>query len=608
MENLSVKRNLKQGLSRNKACEYFGMKRKTMKRLICFITITFSFSFLLFLSGCSSSKKAILNQPEINKSEVQELTYTRTGDKDKAIEHFIAGQVYELKGDYASAILEYQDALRYDKSSGIYNAIAKAYQKIGKYSLAVQMAMEAIKLDSLNIAYRETLAGIYIETFETQKAINELENILRLDSLNYNALFNLAQLYEGNKPLRSLELYNKIIENYGLEWNALQRIAELSFRLGRFSESAHALEMMIEIDPSNYDLRKLTAETYISAGELQKAKSILSELIELKPSDVQAKIRYGEVLLQLKERDDALKILNEVVSDDSVGFELKFQVVESLFKSAGEDVSLKGKAKEILKNLSSKYPNEWRAHWLLGIIASDEKDNETAFNEFKKVVDINPKIVEAWRGIGIALYEMGKFDELIRVMEDGVEKFPDDFFLNFLLGLGYHRLERNSEAVQPLERALSLDPKNIDVISTLALVYDAIGEVSKSDSLHELGLKISPDNHLILNNYSYTLAERGEKLDIALEMAKKAVEQEPENPSYLDTIGWVYFKLGDYEKAKEYILKAVEKGGSSVVVEHLGDVYFKLGDKEKAMEYWKKALDKNPSNEKLKEKIKRGQM
>jgi tetratricopeptide (TPR) repeat protein len=79
-------------------------------------------------------------------------------------------------------------------------------------------------------------------------------------------------------------------------------------------------------------------------------------------------------------------------------------------------------------------------------------------------------------------------------------------------------------------------------------------------------------------------------------------------PAYLDTIGWIYFKLGDYEKAKYYIQMAVEKGGSPVVIEHLGDVYFKLGNIDKAIEYWKKALEKNPSNEKLKEKIKGGKI
>ncbi len=573
-----------------------------------FKNLTTLLLILLLFNGCASTKKMSSTSTGEKLPETQKLTYNQDFNRDKAIEHFIAGQVYELKGDYASAILEYQDALRYDKSPGIYNAIAKAYRKIGKHSLAVQMAQEAIRLDPSNIAYRETLVDIYIETFETQKAIDELEAILRIDSLNYGALFGLAQLYETSKPLRSLEFYRKIIENYGPEWSALQKIAELSFQLGKFSESAHALEMMIEIDPSNYELRKLTAETYINAGEIQKAKSILAELAEIRPSDVQAKIIYIDVLLQSGEKNDAIKIFDSILSDDSVKVDVKLQAVEALLRKSNDDTSLIPIVKKSLGYLSAKHPNEWKVHWLLGVIASEDKDNEVAFREFANVVKVNPKIIEAWRGIGVALYEMEKFEDLVKWMKSGLENFPDDFFLNLLLGLGYHRLDQNEEAVKPLEKALSIDPKNIDVISTLALVYDAIGEASKSDSLHELGLKINPNNHLLLNNYSYTLSERGERLEFALEMAKKAIEQEPENPSYLDTIGWVYFKLGDYEKAKDYILKAVERGGSAVVIEHLGDVYFKLGDKEKAIEFWKKALEKNPKNEKLKEKIKRGQI
>lgn len=315
-----------------------------------------------------------------------------------------------------------------------------------------------------------------------------------------------------------------------------------------------------------------------------------------------------DVLFRLGEKDNAIKIFDGILSDDSVGVDVKLQAVEVLLRKSNEDTSLMPTLRKSLNSLSAKYPDEWRAHWLLGIIASEDRDNEGAFKEFASVVKVNPKVVEAWRGIGVALYEMGNFEELVKWMKSGIENFPDDFFLNFLLGLGYHRLEQNREAVQPLEKALSIDPKNIDVISTLALVYDAIGEPAKSDSLHELGLKLSPNNHLLLNNYSYTLSERGERLEFALEMAKKAIEQEPENPSYLDTIGWVYFKLGDYEKARDYISKAVERGGSAVVIEHLGDVYFKLGDKERAIEFWEKALEKNPANEKLKEKIKRGQI
>ena len=94
-------------------------------------------------------------------------------------------------------------------------------------------------------------------------------------------------------------------------------------------------------------------------------------------------------------------------------------------------------------------------------------------------------------------------------------------------------------------------------------------------------------------------------------MAKEAVEKQPESSSYLDTMGWIYFKLGKYDNAEKYIGKAVglreavgENGAT--LNEHLGDVYYKLNQKEKAMECWKRALQMNQKNQALKNKIERG--
>jgi tetratricopeptide (TPR) repeat protein len=90
-------------------------------------------------------------------------------------------------------------------------------------------------------------------------------------------------------------------------------------------------------------------------------------------------------------------------------------------------------------------------------------------------------------------------------------------------------------------------------------------------------------------------------------MSKKAVDLESENSAYLDTLGWIYFKLGDLEKAKFYIWKAIDVGSESAVVhDHMGDIYYHLNDHESAMEYWKKSLELDNSNERVKEKIERG--
>jgi tetratricopeptide (TPR) repeat protein len=122
-------------------------------------------------------------------------------------------------------------------------------------------------------------------------------------------------------------------------------------------------------------------------------------------------------------------------------------------------------------------------------------------------------------------------------------------------------------------------------------------------------LSIDSTNALVLNNYAYALAERGTELDKALKMVTKALEIDSTNSSYLDTKGWVHYKLGEYDKAKDYIEQSLEANPDNAeVADHLGDVYYKLGDKAKAIEYWQKAYEIDPEREGLKEKIDEGKL
>jgi tetratricopeptide (TPR) repeat protein len=92
-------------------------------------------------------------------------------------------------------------------------------------------------------------------------------------------------------------------------------------------------------------------------------------------------------------------------------------------------------------------------------------------------------------------------------------------------------------------------------------------------------------------------------------MSKEAVRQQPLNTSYLDTFGWIYFQMGEYEEAERYIKKAVDLGSTSTVIhEHLGDIYYKLSQKEKALEYWQKAVELDGNNTSAKGKLERGSL
>ena len=138
----------------------------------------------------------------------------------------------------------------------------------------------------------------------------------------------------------------------------------------------------------------------------------------------------------------------------------------------------------------------------------------------------------------------------------------------------------------------------------MAILYDATEDWKKSDSIYVHLIAIDSLDAQALNNYAYSLVERDQNLDNALIMARKAIDLEPNNASYLDTIGWIYFKLNKTEKAKHFLKSSLEiVEDNSVVLEHLGDVLMKDKKLKEAINYYKRALAIDKDNPILIEKV-----
>jgi Tfp pilus assembly protein PilF len=138
-----------------------------------------------------------------------------------------------------------------------------------------------------------------------------------------------------------------------------------------------------------------------------------------------------------------------------------------------------------------------------------------------------------------------------------------------------------------------------------AEAYYRLEDYPKSDSLFEMLIQEDPENYMVLNNYSYYLAERGEKLEQAREWSQKATWNNPDNATFLDTYAWILFKQEHYDEAEKYILKALEKGGKNdpEVNEHAGDIQVALGSYEVALSYYRNAILLGGDKTRLEEKI-----
>jgi tetratricopeptide (TPR) repeat protein len=561
---------------------------------------------IFFLSGCGSSQPASQAVPARRIVNLQERKLYEL-QRNNAIQHFIEGAALDAKGSFAEAILEYQEALQSDQNASIYFAISKDYLLLSKFERAVETAGEAVRLEPKNISFRENLGTIYFNASRADLAIREYEEIIKIDSNYIAAWIALARLYQPIQPQRSLDIYEKLLANTGDQLDILFQCAQLYSALGRFDEGAAKYKRMLELDPDNKPLQKQLAETYAKAGRLDQARSILQTMVESDSSDAEVVATLADVYLDQKQYQQAITLYENLLSRGIKNTEIKLRIGVGFFGLTERDSTLIQRTKKLFEDLHMEVPGDWRPCWYLGALAASQHNDSLAGTYFEQVTKLEEHHADAWWYFGSSLFEQGKYVKLLEEMNLAQKAIPKDFRFYLLQGLALTRLGKQEEAVPPLQKAYELNSKDLNTLSTLALTLDGLHRSLESDRLYEEGLKLDPNSALLLNNYGYSLAERGLQLQRALEMSKQAVTAEPDNSAYLDTYGWIFFQLGHFNDAAVYIEKSIATGKASAVVhEHLGDAYIKLGRKQQALESWKKALEMDPHNDGVKEKILQG--
>ena len=537
----------------------------------------------------------------------QESAGPKKENRETSLQHFLEGSLHDQKGEYAQAILEYQEALRSDQDPAIYNAMAKDYALIGKNERAIEAGLEAVKRAPDNRTYRETLADIYVNAMDYDKALGEYEEIVRIDSSSRDAWSNLAHLTQMKNPDRALVIYKKIMERFGPDQDTYFQMARIYDAENKLADAGEAIRGMLQLDPGNFELEKSLGDIYLRQDSVEAALRIYSDLVEQHPEQIEVRAAIAHAYLVKQDYQHAMEQFDIVLKKDTLSVEDQIRFGQVFVSFIQKDSLVAPYALTMFKKIQENYPGDWCPYWYIAAIANVLRDDSSALANFMKVKQLQPNNPDGWIGIAGIYYDKSNFDKAIEVLTEAQKYIPDEYRLYFLFGLTYQRIHQLPDAAVALEHALQINPKSIDAVTSLALVYDEMHRKDDSDSLYERALRIDPHNHLVLNNYGYSLSERGKDLDRAMRMSKEALKLQPDNQSYLDTYGWILFQMEKYEDAERFIRKAAEMANPSpVIIEHLGDVNFRLSRKDRAVEYWKKALDIDSTNASLKMKIQRG--
>lgn len=598
-----------------------------MKTLLSIVAV-------IFILSCSSQ---IVEQTKV-------LTEEQNQKNNKQIEFakhlFIDASLLDVEGKHAEAILDYQEAFKLDPSAGILYALSKAYLKLNKLAPALENIKQAVEWEKDNIEYLTLLGTIYSISRKVESAEAIFNKIIKQDSSDINAQFHLAQLYTPKQPLKALKAYNKLLKLTGPEWNVLLNIAELNERLGKINETISTVEELLELNPSNLQLQKLLIESYIKNDRLEKALVLVDNTIEIFPDDFSLIELKGNTLVKMQKWADGAEEYKKILSNEKIPFINKIGIGTAFYSEALKDSIVIPYAEDVLLHID-RDSSDWQINAFLGELANKRNDDSLILHYFRKAIDLAKLNSDLRIRLGQILFGNADYINSAIEMEKAVNKFPKNHVINLILGLSLaqssdhegaleylktsvninpndlnstlaysfslNQTKKEDEALIYLGRALRIDSKNIQALGMMGLIYDGKKMFNKSDSIYNIAVQIDSNDILILNNYAYSLAERGLQLDKALQMVQKAIDEEPENSSYLDTIGWVYYQMGKYEDAEKNITKALEQDNENATLfEHLGDVHYRMNNKDKARELWKIALELDSANTKIEIKIEEG--
>jgi tetratricopeptide (TPR) repeat protein len=504
---------------------------------------------------------------------------------------------------------------------------AKADDNLAKaiHHLELALAHQQAGVSDPNV--RATLSRAYINSGAFDKAIPLLTDLVKQEPGWGDGPMLLAEAYTGAGRTKD-----------AITWLEEQNDPRLMGALGdfyereqRWTDAAKAYEGAMQRTPRNQDLKTRYASVLLKTGsrnDVSKARDVLTEVVSARP-DVQslyllsqaqrrlgdakaaeasarravaqnAKSPWGYYALAeaLEERRQYQSIVNELApavadfrgktADNSFGVSLLLPHLGFAYQELGQHDKAIAAFEEAHK-LSPKDPAV--SSYLIEANIAAKKYSAAADLARAAVAD-NPDNLRLVRLHAQALRHAGKADQGIAVLEDAVRKHVDDPTAYVALAQLYSDVDRGGQAVKVLQDAQSKFPSDTSIVFELGAVYDKQKKFADAEATFKQLLVREPENSAALNYLGYMLAERGERLDESVDLLKKALQIEPENGSYLDSLGWAYFKSEKLDLAEDNLRRAADQlKTNSVIQDHHGDVLFKLGRVDEAIAAWTRALN-----------------
>ena len=573
--------------------------------------------------------------------------YRKAMEEDPAAE-FLSEELSDLyiqSGRLREAVLDAEAALRENPDNvAARRILAYIYTRLIGNSRGQRVNEEMVKkaiaqyekiaeLKPEDKKIRVVLGWLYKLNHESLKAEAAYKEALKIDPADESAMYGLAAVYANlGDQKRASEVLRTVVGKNPTS-RGYSQLAEVYAKMKDYGLAAENYRKALELSPRNAQLKQSYAENLVMSGKVDQALKIYNEIAAENPEDFVANLRRSQILRdrgKLAEARKALDAAKEVAPDN---LEVQYTDV-NLLEAEGrrqEAINALNKILSATRKLSySSGEISNRSIFLerLGLMYRTVGRYDDAVDTFRQLAELDPdKDARVLAQIADTYRQAGQFDKAVDEINKAYAKYPKDRMVGVIRASILADAGHPKQAIEAVRELTGGEPsrenhlteaqiyektKDFDLMAealgaaldlsqtkdekaTVLFMRGAMHERQKNFAKAETDfrevLRLSPDNPAAMNYLGYMFADRNERLDEALELVQKALEYEPNNGAFLDSLGWIYYHMDRLEDAENYLRRATQMiSNDPVVHDHLGDVYSRRGKLRDAIAQWKASL------------------
>lgn len=549
------------------------------------------------LSSCKSAQSATKSPTASSPSRLDELSI----DKEKIDQRFVDACTHMIRGDYRVAIDMFKEVLEMmpDHHASMYN-IAKLSMEQRQYEEAVQYASRALDADKSNYWYYQILKQAYEFKGEYPKAIEVQEEIVKQFPSRIEDQIQLAELYIRNRDMESaISTLTKLEAETGSNEEISLRKFQIFMRQKQYELALNTVNTLVDAHPQETRFYQMKYEVLDKLNRQEEGVATLEELLERDSDNGFALLSLADYYKGINDAEKSDFYLFRAFQNPEIDQTGKIEIIQNLLRLVPNNPNMFPRVQQLSSIFNETHPGSAQAYALQGKLFFMDSNIDSARIFYKKSLDIESSNIPVWLDLIETSFGTRDFHQLYKDTEEALEFYPNQEQFLYFLGISGSQIGEYPAAINALEKIKRIGTAGKDLMAQacaeLGQLYHFEQKFDKSDENFDRALSYLPDDAGILNNYAYYLSERSSRLEEAQQMSEKALKAEPNQASYLDTYGWIFYRQGRYTEAEKWIKKAVEINPDVDILEHHGDVLYKLGKKEEAKAQWQRAIEAGAS-------------